>query len=59
MYAEPDLATMQRVRAAFDPEGIANPDKLFPRPRLCGADRLSSPAHTPHPAEAAGLAEIF
>jgi FAD/FMN-containing dehydrogenase len=35
MFAEPDLATMQLVRCAFDPEDIANPDKVFPRPRLC------------------------
>ena len=36
MYSEPDLDTMQRVRCSFDPENIANPDKVFPRPRLCG-----------------------
>jgi len=36
MYSEPDLDTMQRVRCSFDPENISNPDKLFPRPRLCG-----------------------
>ena len=35
MFSEPDLATMQLVRCAFDPENIANPDKIFPRPRLC------------------------
>ena len=35
MFSEPDLATMQLVRCAFDPENIANPDKVFPRPRLC------------------------
>ena len=36
MFGEDDLAAMQRVRAAFDPAGIANPGKLFPTPRLCG-----------------------
>ena len=36
MFAEPDLDTMQRVRCAFDPAGLANPGKIFPRPKLCG-----------------------
>jgi glycolate oxidase len=56
MFAEPDLATMQRVRRAFDPEGIANPDKVFPRPRLC-AEKPGP--YTPHPLETAGVAEFF
>lgn len=56
MFSEPDLATMQRVRCAFDPEGIANPDKVFPRPRLC-AEKPGP--YTPHPLESAGIAEIF
>ncbi len=56
MFSEPDLATMQRVRCAFDPEGIANPDKVFPRPRLC-AEKPGP--YTPHPLETAGVAELF
>jgi glycolate oxidase len=56
MYSEPDLATMQRVRCAFDPENISNPDKLFPRPRLCGE---KTGKYTPHPLETAGVAEFF
>ena len=56
MFSEPDLATMQLVRCAFDPEGIANPDKVFPRPRLC-AEKPGP--YTPHPLETAGIAEIF
>ncbi|HEY1767637.1 MAG TPA: FAD-linked oxidase C-terminal domain-containing protein [Terracidiphilus sp.] len=56
MFTEPDLATMQLVRCAFDPENIANPDKVFPRPRLC-ADRPGP--YRPHPLETAGVAEIF
>jgi glycolate oxidase len=35
-FSPDDLATMQLVRAAFDPRGLFNPDKLFPTPRLCG-----------------------
>ena len=56
MFTEPDLATMQLVRCAFDPENIANPDKVFPRPRLC-AEKPGP--YTPHPLEIAGIAEIF
>lgn len=56
MYSEPDLDTMQRVRSAFDPHTLANPDKLFPRPRLCGE---KTGPYTPHPLETAGVAELF
>ena len=56
MFSEPDLETMQLVRCAFDPENISNPDKVFPRPRLC-AEKPGP--YTPHPLEAAGIAEIF
>ena len=56
MYSEPDLDTMQRVRSSFDPQNIANPDKVFPRPRLCGE---KTGKYTPHPLETAGVAEFF
>lgn len=56
-FHEPDLATMQRVRRAFDPNNIANPEKVFPTPRLCGERRHG--AYIPHPIEQAGLAEVF
>ena len=36
MFNEDDLDTMQLVRCAFDPDGIANPGKVYPTPRLCG-----------------------
>jgi glycolate oxidase len=35
-FTPDDLDTMQLVRCAFDPDGIANPGKVFPTPRLCG-----------------------
>jgi glycolate oxidase len=35
-FTAEDLDTMQLVRCAFDPDGLANPGKLFPTPRLCG-----------------------
>jgi len=56
MFAEPDLATMQRVRCAFDPLQLSNPTKVFPRPRLCG----EVPGEfVPHPLEIAGVAQRF
>jgi glycolate oxidase len=36
MFTGDDLDTMQLVRCAFDPHGLANPGKVFPTPRLCG-----------------------
>jgi len=56
MFAEPDLETMQRVRVAFDPENLANPDKVFPRTKLC-AEKTGP--YTPHPLEEKGMAEFF
>jgi glycolate oxidase len=52
-FSADDLATMQLVRAAFDPDGILNPDKVFPTPRLCG-DRPGT--YVPHATERSGEA---
>ncbi len=57
MYTDDDLDTMQLVRCAFDPDGISNPGKIFPTPRLCG--EVPGRHQAPHPAQAAGLAEVF
>jgi glycolate oxidase len=54
MFAAEDLALMQRVRGSFDPQGLCNPGKIFPTPRMCG--EVPGP-YRQHPAEAAGLAE--
>jgi glycolate oxidase len=54
MFSADDLATMQRLRAAFDPLGVCNPGKIFPTPRLCG--ERPGP-YRPHPLEAAGMIE--
>ncbi|MGI8588729.1 MAG: FAD-linked oxidase C-terminal domain-containing protein [Chloroflexia bacterium] len=56
MFAEPDLETMQLLRCAFDPHRLSNPEKIFPRPRLCG-ERVGR--YEPHPLELAGTAEFF
>jgi glycolate oxidase len=57
MFSDTDLDTMQLVRCAFDPVGLANPGKVFPTPRLCG-ERPGRRSGV-HPAQAAGLGEIF
>ena len=56
MFSEADLGAFQRLRCAFDPEGLANPGKVMPTPRLCG--EVPGP-YRQHPLEAAGLAERF
>ena len=54
MVTGDDLTAFDRVRSAFDPEGLCNPDKLLPTPRLCG--EVPGFHHT-HRVEAAGLGE--
>ncbi|MDP9398712.1 MAG: FAD-binding protein [Actinomycetota bacterium] len=54
MFSDDDLAVMARVRAAFDPDGICNPGKVLPTPRLCG--ERPGP-YRAHPLESAGLIE--
>jgi glycolate oxidase len=56
-FTAEDLDTMQRVRCAFDPAGMANPGKVFPTPRLCG--ERPGPRKGEHEVQAAGLGEIF
>src|SRR5579884_1861504 len=53
LFSEADLAVMGRLRAAFDPAGLANPGKVFPTPRLCG--EVPGP-YRMHPLERAGVA---
>jgi len=35
LFDEGDLEAMRRLRDAFDPDGVCNPDKLLPTPRFC------------------------
>jgi glycolate dehydrogenase FAD-linked subunit len=56
MFAEEDLSAFQKLRCAFDPDGLANPGKVMPTPRLCG--EVPGPYRV-HPLEQAGLAERF
>ncbi|RLP86430.1 FAD-linked oxidase C-terminal domain-containing protein [Micromonospora sp. CV4] len=57
MFTDDDLDTMQLLRCAFDPAGLANPGKVFPTPRLCG--EIPGRRKGVHPAQEAGLAEAF
>jgi glycolate oxidase len=57
MFNEIDLDVMQLVRCAFDPDGICNPGKIFPTPRLCG--ERPGRARGPHPLQEAGVADVF
>jgi glycolate dehydrogenase FAD-linked subunit len=57
MFTDTDLDTMQLVRCAFDPAGLANPGKIFPTPRLCG--EVPGRHKGAHPLQEAGLAEVF
>jgi len=54
MFGEDDLATMDRLRRGFDPDGLCNPGKVLPTPRLCGE---KPGPYRPHPLEAAGVIE--
>jgi glycolate oxidase len=55
-FTAEDLDTMQLLRCAFDPDGLANPGKLFPTPRLCGErPGARTAADTPDPA----LGQVF
>ena len=57
MFGADDLDTMQLLRCAFDPDGLCNPGKVFPTPRLCG--EVPGARRGVHPLVAAGLAEQF
>jgi glycolate oxidase len=57
MFTADDLATMQLLRCAFDPAGLANPGKIFPTPRLCGEPPGHRRAADGPPG--GGLAEVF
>jgi glycolate oxidase len=57
MFSGDDLDTMQLVRCAFDPAGLANPGKVFPTPRLCG--EVPGRRKAAHPVQQAGLGEVY
>jgi glycolate oxidase len=54
MFSAAALDVFTRIRAAFDPDGLCNPGKVLPTPRLCGE---APGPYRAHPLEAAGLIE--
>jgi glycolate oxidase subunit GlcD len=44
VFSAADMNTMLDVRAAFDPTGLCNPEKIIPMLRGCGEARAVSPA---------------
>ncbi len=56
MFSDRDLEVFGRVRRAFDPDGLANPGKVIPTPRLCG--EVPGP-YRPHALELLGQGERF
>ena len=56
IFSPADLATMQRVKEAFNPDGRCNPGKIFPTKKSCVE---VGPAYRPHPIEEKGLAQRF
>ena len=50
MFSADEIGCMQRIRAAFDPLGIANPGKMFP-----GGEAPALTQHGLHPLEKAGV----
>jgi glycolate oxidase len=54
MFSERDLEVFARLRRAFDPDGLCNPGKVIPTPRLCG--EVPGP-HRVHALERIGIAE--
>ncbi|MGH3132245.1 MAG: FAD-linked oxidase C-terminal domain-containing protein [Gaiellaceae bacterium] len=54
MFSERDLEVFERLRLAFDPEGLCNPGKVIPTPRLCG--EVPGPYRV-HPLERIAVAE--
>ena len=55
MFTEDDMAAMLRLRTAFDPDGLCNPGKVFPTPRLCG--EVPGP-YRAHPLEREGVERL-
>ncbi|GAB4216403.1 MAG: FAD-linked oxidase C-terminal domain-containing protein [Synechococcales cyanobacterium] len=43
MFSPQDIETMLWLRRAWDPQGLANPDKIFPTPRTCGESARDYP----------------
>ncbi|MFQ5521763.1 MAG: FAD-linked oxidase C-terminal domain-containing protein, partial [Candidatus Methylomirabilia bacterium] len=56
IFSPQDLATMHRLKEAFNPRGLCNPGKMFPTRKACVE---VGPAYRPHAIEEKGLAQRF
>jgi glycolate oxidase subunit GlcD len=45
IFSEEDLDAMKRLRSVFDPDGVCNPDKVFPTTRSCVESNPRSRGH--------------
>ena len=57
IFSAADLALMQRLKHAFNPQGLCNPGKVFPTRKSCG--EAGAVAYRPHAIEEQGLAQRF
>jgi glycolate oxidase len=57
IFSTADLELMQRLKAAFNPEGRCNPGKMFPTSKSCV--EVGPVAYRPHAIEERGLAQRF
>ena len=46
-FSEPDLEVMLRVKRAFDPRALCNPEKVIPQRIGCGEARRWDPKRLP------------
>jgi glycolate oxidase len=57
IFSAADLELMQRLKHAFNPDGLCNPGKVFPTRKTCG--EAGPVAYRPHAIEEQGLAQRF
>jgi glycolate oxidase len=57
IFSVADLELMRRLKAAFNPDGLCNPGKIFPTKKSCV--EVGPVAYRPHAIEEKGLAQRF
>ena len=55
LYEPADLEVMARLRRAFNPDGLLNPEKILPAGAGCGEGAAAGPAHAVAPAQLGGM----
>jgi len=59
VFSDDDLEVMDRVRRVFDPDGLMNPGKIFPRGERQPATQTIPPSQRRRPAAAAGGDDVW